>query len=79
MEFEEYKGSVTTRIRALSQEEYNMLTNLAQQPVSEIIFSVLGEDMTNTIVTAMTPPAVQETAGQAQPTPEVRRPGLGAR
>lgn len=62
MEYDDYKASVTQKIRALSQEEYNMISSLAQQPVAEIIFSVLGEDLTRTIVAAMTPP-------EAQPTP----------
>lgn len=79
MEFEEYKQSVATKIRALSQEEYDMVSSLAEAPVSQVIFSVLGQEVSETIVSAMTPPAAAQPELQAPVEQPMRRAGLGSR
>lgn len=74
MQLEEYKVVLRSRFDALQDEEKRMIGELGTMPVGEVLFKVLGPELTGQM-------AGQEPQQQEQPQEQIqpRRMGLGSR
>lgn len=74
MQLEEYKVVMRSRFNALDDEEKMALGKLGETPVGDLLFKVLGPELTSSM-------AGQEPQQQEQPQEQIqpRRMGLGSR
>lgn len=71
MQLEEYKVAMRSRFNSLNDEEKMALGKLGETPVGDLLFKVLGPELTS----SMGAPQEQPPQEQIQP----RRMGLGSR
>lgn len=74
MQLEEYKVAMRSRFNALEDEEKMALGKLGETPVGDLLFKVLGPELTGSM-------GGQEPQQQEQPQEQIqpRRMGLGSR
>ena len=80
MQLEEYKNVMRTRYDALPDEEKTLIGELSQMPVGDVLYKVLGPELTG--VASGQEETPQEQPPQEQPPQEQtqpRRMGLGSR